>query len=176
MLIIPFIANVPWFLPGLAISIVVAVVARHRVARWLGVSQVLGWGLVVALGLILSATLTPHHEGASGATTTALGCDMSRIGPASLDDLLEFSDVSLNILLFVPLGAFIGCIPRSVRKGVVIASAVALPFFIETTQLLATPLDRACQSADVVDNLTGLIVGLAIGSIAGALLDRRADR
>ena len=45
-----------------------------------------------------------------------------------------------------------------------------LPLLIEVGQLLITPLDRACQSADVFDNLTGLVLGFALGAIASATL------
>jgi glycopeptide antibiotics resistance protein len=167
-------AAVPWFLPGVIVAIVLGYVARRRVARWFGASNAIAWGLVVALGLVLSATLTPHQDTpTSVATATAYGCDMSRLSLAPLDEVLAYNDVSLNIALFVPLGAIIGLLPRSRRKGVVIAAAVALPFVIETTQLLVAPLDRACQSADVIDNLTGIVLGLASGSLAGVLAGRR---
>jgi hypothetical protein len=46
---------------------------------------------------------------------------------------------------------------------------VALPFAIEGFQLVVTPLGRACQSADMVDNLTGLVLGLGAGWVAGTL-------
>jgi len=51
----------------------------------------------------------------------------------------------------------------------VVVGAIALSFAIETTQLLVLWLDRACQSADVVDNLTGLAIGLAGGIVARRL-------
>jgi hypothetical protein len=37
-------------------------------------------------------------------------------------------------------------------------------------------LDRKCQSGDVVDNLTGLAIGLAAGMAAGRLFDVRDSR
>ena len=55
-------------------------------------------------------------------------------------------------------------------------AAIALPFAIETVQFAVTPLVRACQSADVVDNLTGLLVGS--GTIVAWLVSalRRRER
>jgi len=96
-------------------------------------------------------------------------CDLSRLGLAPLDELLEPSEASLNALMFIPLGAMIGLVPRSRRKAAVVIAAIALPFAIETIQLLVPALDRACESADVVDNLTGLVIGLGGGSVAGWL-------
>ena len=49
-------------------------------------------------------------------------------------------------------------------------AAIALPFAIEAVQFAVTPLGRACQSADVVDNLTGLLVGLVAGTIVAWLV------
>ena len=71
--------------------------------------------------------------------------------------------------MFIPLGATIGLLPGSRRKAAIVIAAIALPFAIETTQLLAPALDRACESADVVDNLSGLAIGLVGGVVAGRL-------
>ena len=169
---IPALAALPWFLPGFAISVVVGYLVRHRAARLLGASPLLGWALIVSLGIVASATLTPLHEAAFEGGVQTTGCDFSRVGLASLEDILELGDTFLNILLFIPLGAALGLLPRSRRKAWLTLGGLALPFVIETTQLIATPLDRACQSADIVDNVSGLLIGLVIGSVAGLLLSR----
>jgi len=67
----------------------------------------------------------------------------------------------------VPLGVVIGLLPCSRRKAALLVAAVALPFVVEGLQLVVTALDRACESADVADNLTGLVLGVALGSLAG---------
>jgi hypothetical protein len=155
----------PGFLPGMVVSIVIGYVANGRIARALGVGRILAYSLVFSAMLILSATLTPggdppHHAPGS--------CDFSRLGPAPIAAILTIGDPSLNVFLFVPLGAALGLLPRSRRKAGLLVAAMALPFAIETIQLLAVPLDRACQSADVADNLTGLAIGLVVGTLAGA--------
>ena len=162
----------PAFLPGVILSVVIGYVIRRPMARWLGTSPPVGWAFVVAVGIVLSATLTPLHEAHPVAAKLTFGCDMSRIGFAPLHELREIGDTSLNVLLFVPLGVVIGYIPASTRKVWVLAGALLLPFLIETTQLLVTPLDRACQSADVVDNGTGLVLGFIVGMTAGMLIRR----
>ena len=73
------------------------------------------------------------------------------------------------MVMFIPLGFAIAVVPRSPRKAAVLVAAVALPFVIEATQLLVAPLGRACQSADVFDNLLGLVVGLGVGSVVGRI-------
>ena len=69
--------NVPWFWPGLAVSGLLAVVLSERVARGLDTSRRVAWVLVVAIGLILSATLTPLRG--AEAQTWSGGCDFSRL-------------------------------------------------------------------------------------------------
>ena len=156
-------SSVEWFGPGLVISAIVAGVVCGVVARLLGTRPLVAWLLVFSVGSIVAATLTPIHDtletGAAGVGT----CDLSRFGPAHLADLRTLNDTSLNVLLFLPLGAAIGFLPDRRGKVAVAALAVAFPFAIEGIQLVATSLHRGCQSADVADNLTGLLLGFAVG-------------
>ena len=64
-------------------------------------------------------------------------------------------------------------LPRSPYRAPILIAAVILPFAVEAFQLVVTPLGRACQSADVFDNLLGLVVGLGVGSLIG-WIGRRA--
>ena len=115
--------------------------------------------MVLSLGVIISATLTPQWEALAFGTQGSSSCDLSRLGLAPLEELLALNETSLNVLLFVPLGASIAFIPLARTKVVVAVAAIALPFAIEATQLLVPLLDRGRQSGDVIDNLTGLAVG-----------------
>ena len=160
----------PWFLPGVVIWVAVALVAGGRVGRALGVRRAVAFALIVSLGIVLSATLTPLRGALDFGTVGSGSCDFSRVGFAPLRDLLRFGDTSLNVLMFVPLGVSIGLLPRSRLTAVVVVGAIALPFAIEATQLLVPWLDRACESADVVDNLTGLAIGLAGGIVVRRLV------
>jgi hypothetical protein len=121
--------------------------------------------LILGLGLIASATLTPSREalrfGAVGTGT----CDLGRIGIASIRDLIDLRDPTFNVLLYVPLGLAIGLFPWSRSKVALALAGIALPFVIEAIQLVAIGLDRACQSADISDNLTGLVIGLVVGTV-----------
>jgi glycopeptide antibiotics resistance protein len=145
--------TVPWFLPGLAAA------------------------LILSTGIILSATLTPLRWAIDVGATGSGICDFSRVELAPLTQLLRADEASLNVLLFMPLGVVTGMLPRSRWKAAILGVAIALPFVIETIQLLLPVLDRACESADVFDNLTGLVVGLAGGAVALRLLAsaRRPD-
>ena len=159
--------GLPWFLPGVAIAFVVSIAASGGVGRALGVRRMVAVALVLSLGTILAATLTPQWEALAFGARGPASCDFSRIWLAPIGRLLSGDDSGGNILMFVPFGVAISLLPRSRRKAALVGFALALPFVIETTQLLVPALDRACESADVVDNLTGLVLGLAGGSVAG---------
>jgi glycopeptide antibiotics resistance protein len=160
----------PWLLPGTAAFVVLGLVSCRRLARALGTRPFVAWLLVVGFGIIVSATLTPLR---GVFETTAAGpgtCDMSDLRLIPLRELVQVTERSLNVLLFLPLGVAMGLLPRSRTTAVLVMAAVVLPFAIEATQLVAPILGRGCQSGDVIDNLTGLALGLAAGTLFGWLL------
>jgi hypothetical protein len=159
----------PWFLPGVAVAIGVGLAFGSRVGRMLGTRPLLGWALILSLGVVLSATLTPRNGPETGSGRTS-SCDFERIGPAAVEDLLVVNDTSLNVLLFVPLGVTIGAIPRPRRMAILLVGAAMLPFAIEWAQLLAPDLNRACETADIADNLTGLAAGLVVGILSSRVV------
>jgi hypothetical protein len=165
-----------WYAPGFAIALGVSIAASYRVGRALGTRRLLGWGIVMGLGLVLAATFTPQDTGSAAVGVHAIACDFTRLGLAPIGTLLAINEASLNVLMFVPLGATIGLLPRSRSKAVLVAAAIALPFAVEAVQALATVLNRACESADVVDNLTGLVLGLGLGTLVGRFAPAGSDR
>ena len=171
-----YLADFAWFWPGLIVSIAVGIAFGRRVGRALGTSSILATGLILAAGLIASATLTPSREALMQGAVGTGRCELSRLGPAAVGELLRFGDPTFNVLLFVPLGLAIGLIPASRWKLVLGVGAFVLPFAIETIQLLATGLGRGCQSSDVADNLTGLVIGLVMGIVVGRLVPSARGR
>jgi hypothetical protein len=159
--------EIPWFWPGTALTLVIGLAFGDRVARALRTRPVIGIGLLVATGIIVSATLTPGREALESGAIGAGSCDVTRIGLASLTDLIAFKETTLNVLLFVPLGVAISLLPSSRWKALLAVGAAASPLAIELVQMLVPSFDRACESADVVDNLAGLGLGLALGALAG---------
>ena len=153
-------------IPGLMISVILALVLCGGVAHRLRVGRVVAALLVVSLGVVLSATVTPSREAIMGMPHLSAGCDLSRLWPAPWREYVHVEDTSLNVLLFIPLGALIGMLPRSPYRWPIVIGAIILPFAIEGFQLVATPLGRACQSGDVVDNLLGLTLGFGAGLTA----------
>jgi hypothetical protein len=166
---IPGSAVVPFLLPGIVASVLVSLLVAGAVGRALNVRWGVAWLLVCSFGVILAATLMPHKEAFDGIQGSGT-CDFSRLGLAPLRDLLKGYDAGLNVLIFIPFGVAIAMVPRSRPKAALLVGAVALPFLIETAQLLVPAINRSCQSADVVDNLTGLVIGLAAGALVAWLV------
>jgi hypothetical protein len=168
--------GVIWFWPGVILALPLALLVARPVARALRTRPWLGWLLAYSVAVILVATLTPIHR-RPGADLAALRtCDLSRLWFAAPSDLTRLNDISLNVALFVPLGLAIAWLPASPRKVAVAVAAVCAPFAIEALQYALPILSRGCQSGDVIDNLTGLAVGLAVGSIVGWLASRVVAR
>lgn len=158
---------VPWFLPGLALTVVLSLVLMAPLARRTGESGPVVWLLLVGLGAIVAATLTP--VGSIGAAGVARACDFERMRPVTIAELTSLTDASLNVFLFIPLGLAIAQLRVPMPMAAVLGGAVALPFAIEGLQRVA-PLGRSCQSGDVIDNLTGLVLGLTVGlAVRGAM-------
>jgi hypothetical protein len=145
-------ADYPGFLPGLAVSVLLATALYKYVGHRLGTREPIAWLLLMSVGVIVSATLTPGAD-AFLPTSGKATCDVSRIDLAPLATYLTPGTTSLNVILFVPLGILIALLPRSRATAFAIIGAALMPPAIEAIQLAATPLGRACQGADVVDNI-----------------------
>lgn len=152
--------GLPWALPTfLAIILLVAFLYRRpQIFGDLPRVVVAIW--ILALGLIVSATLTP---GSDAPYETAQPCVVEPPSVLSLHELFTPSEASLNVVLFVPLGVAAAFVPRLTAALVSLVIAAGLPFLIELTQRVLPVLGRGCQSADVIDNLTGLAIGALLG-------------
>jgi VanZ like family len=167
--------NVPWFWPGLVVSGLLGVLLSERVARRFQTSRGVAWVLVAAVGLIISAALTPLRG--ADVPTWSGGCDFSRLWFPPVDRLVGINDTSLNVLLFIPLGLALAALPTSRNKAILLLAAIAAPFAIEAIQAWTPILARGCESADVVDNLSGLVLGLAAAATVRRLWPgRRPDQ
>ena len=160
----------PLVVPGMVLWAAVAFMASPFLSRFFGVSRLHAALLLMALGLVLMATLPPTGAALVGSASYREACDLDRMTLAPLSQLLRLNETSLNVLLFVPLGITLGSLPWSRRSLVTVAAAFLLPLAIESSQLLVPVLGRGCQSADVIDNTMGLVIGLTVGASARWLL------
>jgi hypothetical protein len=164
-----FAANVPYFLPFLALSLGIGLLVARRLGERLNTRPGIAFLLVASLGLVVAATLMPAAGASSGERVAAGWCDLSRVGFAPLGTLVRVNAVSLNVLLFLPLGLAIGLLPGTRARSYLIVGGFALPLVIEATQSLVTVLGRGCESADAFDNAMGLAIGLVMGLSVSAI-------
>jgi hypothetical protein len=169
-----FIGQVPLSVVAFLIALVVALVLGPATARRLRTRRSIGTLLLAGVGLVVAATLVPTAAAVEGAASDGV-CDFSRLGLAPIEELVRPTFTSLNVLLFVPLGLAVGLLPRGRAAALVAVGAIALPFVVESIQLVATDLGRGCQTADIIDNLLGLFIGIVVGAMV-RVVSRSAAR
>lgn len=160
---------------SLAVLLLVAAPAYRRFGA-VGTLAGLGlawWVVVIALVTLVPAEGAPGIVPAEGRLTT---CSWDLGGPAP-DGFWIFDGGQrlLNTVLFVPAGALLVLAVARWRGGWLLAPLglgllAVYSAAIEWTQLELARLDRACDVTDLVDNVTGALVGCAIGLLLLPLL------
>lgn len=89
---------------------------------------------------------------------TGLGVRLNLV-PLIVDGPASALDAVLNVIVFVPLGLLLALSGMRLRN--VLALALALTLFIETTQYL-TDLGRTADINDVITNTAGACLGWAV--------------
>lgn len=154
----------PWARGGLVIAVVLGLVFAYPVAQLLRSNPVVVGLLITVLLAVLVFTLTPHPRVYGSADV----CLMTLTRP-SRADLVEPTDISLNLLLFLPVGVLVMLLrPLAVMIGFILF-ALLLPVIIEYTQYAIGRLGRTCSLYDIATNELGLIIGLAIGVVVRAI-------
>jgi hypothetical protein len=153
-------------------AFVVLALAAWLVSRWAGLpwsllAALLAWTLVV-IGTI---TLIPANgaPGIVSAEGRLAGCSWDIGGPAPDGFwILPGGQRLLNTVVFAPSGLLLAPVLArfrfawlSVPLGLVLLAGYSV--LIELTQLVAARIDRACDVTDVVDNVTGAVLGCAVG-------------
>lgn len=152
-----------------AVGFAMLALVLTRPLGWVSAASVAGFGwAVVVIGLV---TLVPTsaHTGIVAAETRLATCSWDIGGPAPEGFwIFESGQRTLNTVLFVPAGALLVLAVARWRAGWVLAPLGLLGLagysaLIEKTQLELARIDRACDVTDVVDNVTGALLGAAIG-------------
>ncbi|MCP9958736.1 VanZ family protein [Streptomyces sudanensis] len=153
------VSGTPWLVPGIAASLLLALLLCKKLGRYVGLWNVAAFLYIVSLGMVASITITP-----SLSEFTSSFCSLEFPSPVSPGELAGTNQRSLNVLLFVPLGLASALTRR--RRGLLVgASSLSLPFIIEFIQYAIPSFGRTCQGVDIVDNLTGLACGALLGVI-----------
>lgn len=130
-------------------------------------------GLLWSLVAIALVTLVPTRPdvGVVPAETRSESCSWNYGGPSGTTfEVLGLDQRTLNVLLFVPAGVFLVLAVGRWWTGLVLAPVglaglAAYSLAIELTQLQLARLDRACDVTDMVDNILGAAIGVAIGVV-----------
>ena len=166
-----FIGAVPASVLTLALAVLVASLVSEAIARELRTRRWVAFLFLAGCGLVISATLVPTASALEGQASSGV-CDFSRLGLAPTEELLSVNVTSLNVLLFIPLGVAVGLLPPNRPVAIATMMAISLTFVVEAIQLLLPVLGRGCQTADMVDNLLGLAIGAAGGTLVRLLVPR----
>ncbi|WP_193604914.1 VanZ family protein [Nocardioides dongkuii] len=136
-------------------------------------------GLLWSLAVIACLTLIPAeaNPGVVSAESRMDTCSWDIGGPAP-DGFWIFSGGQrlLNTVAFVPSGALLVLLASRWRAAVVILVPIGLALLaaysaaIERTQLELARIDRACDVTDVVDNVTGAVLGVLLGGVLALVL------
>jgi len=161
-----------WMLLFAAVAGLLAVVVGLAIGRRLGPMAGFAWfGLLWSVAVIGIVTLIPAQNGLGyiPADEHATSCSWD-IGGPSPNGFWIFGGGQqlLNTLLFVPAGVFLVLALGRWRSGrlliplgLVLLAAYSLG--IEETQLHVARIDRACDVTDILDNVTGAVLGVALG-------------
>ncbi|HZD56766.1 MAG TPA: VanZ family protein [Anaerolineales bacterium] len=155
--------SVSWSSLGVALILLVFSVAAGAV--YFGVLVRRGWdswatlGASIALAAALAVTLVPSEFGEE----SVVRCVIAIPTTLGLFDLPAITQESLNALLLLPLGFFSALAAR--RAWVAVLPVIITPVFIELIQALIPALDRVCNSQDLINNVTGGLLGVALGAI-----------
>jgi hypothetical protein len=163
-----FLNSTPWLWPALALAVAISLVLFRPLARALRAPRPVAFLILLGIGGIVALTLTPGDDAFS--PFNVQDCFVRWVPPIGVGRVLNLGERGLNVLLFLPLGLGLGLLPRSRTKLALVAGAVALPFVVEGIQYLAPALDRSCSTVDLVDNLTGLLIGLGVGLVGRFVL------
>lgn len=157
----------------------VATVLSRRFGGRAWLMAAFAWSVIVVL--LVTLTPTSANPGIVPAEGRLPYCSWDLGGPAPEGFwFFDGGQRALNTALFVPAGFLWGLVVARWRRwlhGAVVGALglAALSALIERVQLELARLDRACDVTDIVDNVTGVGVGLLIGLVVGrvVLLARR---
>lgn len=157
-----------------AVCVVLALVLRRRLGFTAWTLAALLWSLVViAIITLIPASGAPGIVPAEGRLDT---CSFDIGGPAP-DGFWIFSGGQrlLNTVVFVPPGVLLVLTAARWRIGWVLVplGLVLLGAYsagIELTQLELARIDRACDVTDIIDNVTGAVIGVLAGLVLAVVV------
>src|SRR3954470_7032764 len=166
------IGGTSWMLLFAAGAGLLATVVGLGVGRRMGPLAGFTWfGLAWSVAVIAIVTLIPAQNGLGSIAAEDHGPSCSwDIGGPSPDGFWIFGGGQqlLNAMLFVPAGLFLVLAFGRWRAGWVLipcglVALAGLSLVVEEVQLHVARIDRACDVTDIIDNVTGALIGVLIG-------------
>ena len=158
--------SLAWVMGGMAVAVVAAVAARHRVARRTGLSVPAAIGYVAWSGVALAWTASPRSRGdhyfVFGEARHA--CNL-RLWDSGIATLVTSPECQFNLLLFVPIGGAAALAATAPTRRCLLAGAAAVPVAVEAFQYAVPSLYRVCDTRDLFTNWAGLALGWAVGRV-----------
>jgi len=156
--------NLPWlpttlhnFLPNLALTLVISALMAVLVAPVLHLPR---WRL--ALWTVAVSVPLAYTWSATAASPLTDFC-ATGVTPWLDWNLVTRREVIANLLLFLPAGFAVAVLPQA-RWLPALLATLAAPVVVELVQAVHKPLNRACEFGDIINNISGAILGFALGS------------
>ena len=108
-----------WCLGSLALTPVTAKALRSH--------GLVVFAMLMSFGFVILATLTPTAAALSGAGTSFEWCNLERLMLPAPSELFAINDTIRNVLLFIPLGLFLGLLARTRKAAILVVFAYLLP-------------------------------------------------
>jgi hypothetical protein len=168
------IGGVGWMLVLAAASGLLCLVVALAVGRRMGPVAGLAWGgLLWSVSVIGIVTLIPAQDGLGyiPADQHATSCSWDIGGPSPAGFwIFGGGQQLLNTLLFVPAGICLVLVFGRWRAGWVLiplglVALAALSLAVEEVQLHVARIDRACDVTDIIDNVSGAVIGVLVGLV-----------
>ncbi|MGW3076241.1 hypothetical protein [Kitasatospora sp. NPDC001132] len=160
--------GMPMFWPGLLLSLVPAALLNRPVGRLLRAHWAVGFVLLLGLGGVVVAMLLPDAFRLSEGGVRHCAVEGGR--PRSPYELLHVRHIELKLATYAPVG-FAAALAGTRRRAVVaLLGAASLPFAVSALHYALPAIGRACDVQDVWDGVQGVVLGAALGLVAGPLL------
>lgn len=159
----------PWTGPAVIGGAAAGLLSMFLFPRRRSHSDRMGFALLLwCLTVALVVTLSPVKNDYFGVPSS--GCNWSVWRPLAREYWFSAGSRPPNVWLLFPAGLSVMLLDGFWRKFLGIGLLVALPPGIETLQNQFPELKRSCSSQDVIDNWTGLVIGLCLGLVLALLI------
>jgi glycopeptide antibiotics resistance protein len=169
-----FFRATPWALPGTLVIAIVMTAAAGPLARKLHAHPFLVWLFGVAVGGYIAVTTTPTAD--ASLLWGQHGDPAFHLAIPRPSDFVGIDEHFLNLSVAAPMGFAAALLASNVRNWWPVVAVLAAPLVAEAIQGYL-PIGRSgFSSTDLCFNVTGAVIGLAVGTAAQALAAWRRKR